>query len=160
MSNKYKPLTAPITRREACTIVDRRRFDGAVRTGILVTLGKDGEGVTSPLVFDQPSVREFAKRIAAELLTESRALRASAKEVEKMKPPLTRRQVARLLGKRLTGILIRSGELAPDGKLTDTQTAAHTYNPIDVAALIRALADEKEADSKLLARAAKTRVPA
>lgn len=168
--SKYKSLDEPITRREACLILDRRRFDAAVRSGELTPLGKLGSngepdtpknpaGVTSPLLFDQEAVRVFTTATAQRLATDARDLRLEAKEVARREPPLTRRQVAQVLGKKLTGVLIRSGRLAPDGKLTDTQTAAHTYNPADVAALANALADERYAESKLLARATKTRVP-
>ena len=165
--SKYKPLTEPITRREACLIVDRKRFDGAVRSGQIERLGKrvkdviedpDRAPTTAPLLFDQEEVREFAKTVAGDLARSASDLRADAKQVAKQEPPLTRRHVDMMLGKKLTGILIRSGVLAPYGKLTDTQTAAHTYNPIDVATVLNALAEERVAESRLLARSSKVRV--
>ena len=167
--SKYRPLDAPITRREACTIIDRKRFDAAVRAGELSPLGKwDGENVvpvegggrTAPLVFDQQAVRTYAKAIADELAIEAQGYRTESKAVARRKPPLTRRQIAQHLGKRQTGILIRSGALTPDGTLTDTQTAAHTYDPAHVTKVINDLADVKLAESKLLAAASKTRIPA
>lgn len=168
--SKYKPLTEPITRREACLIIDRKRFDEAVRSGLIVPVGKRGEDgvvvdadhapLTSPLLFDQAEVREYAARTASNLADDARNLRLEAKEVAKRQPPLTRRQVAGILGKKLTGILVRSGQLEPYGKLTDTQTAAHTYTPTDVALIVNCLADEAVADMRLLARSSKVRVPA
>lgn len=167
--SKYKPPTAPITRREACTILDRRRFDSAVRAGKLAPLGKRTEdgvadnneaALTAPLMFDQEQVREAAMAAADNLMEEARELKVQAREFARTAPPLTRRQIALILGKRLTGVLIRSGRLAPDGALTDTQTAAHTYNPADVSDIANALAEEREAEAKLTARSAKTRIPA
>jgi len=167
--SKYKPLTEPITRREACLIVDRKRFDGAVRSGKIEPLGKrcNGEVVladdapaTSPLQFSQDEVRDLAASAASGLADAARDYRLNAKHVAKLSPPLTRRQVAQILGKKLTGILIRSGVLAPYGRLTDTQTAAHTYNPADVATVLNMLAEERVAESRLLARSSKVRVPA
>lgn len=168
--SKYKPLDAPITRREACLILDRKRFDGAVRFGELEPLGKDGgEGTpipiedgakTAPLLFDQAAVRELAKKVSRDLATEGRDYRTEAKAIAKKQPPLTRRQIAQHIGKKMTGILIRGGVLQADGALTDTQTAAHTYDPAHVADVVNGLADASYAESKLLASAAKTRVPA
>lgn len=167
--SKYKPLDEPITRREACLILDRKRFDGAVRSGDIEPLGKqagddivhpDDAPITAPLLFDQAQVRSIAKNVSQALATEARDLRLEAKEVAKKSPPMTRRQIAQHLGKKLTGILIRSGRLAPYGTLTDTQTAAHTYDPVAVADIINALADERYAESKLLLGSSKTRVPA
>jgi hypothetical protein len=169
MSNKYKPLDAPITRREACTILDRKRFDGAVRSGELAPLGKmsadtvvpaDLGPQTAPLVFDQAAVRSLATATALSLAIDAREHRSAAKDIAKRQPPLTRRQIATHLGRKQTGILIRSGVLKPYGALTDTQTAAHTYDPADVADAVNALADTKYAESQLLARASKVRVPA
>jgi len=167
--SKYKPLDAPITRREACTILDRKRFDGAVRSGELAPLGKLGiDGLyavefgpqTAPLVFDQAAVRSYAKAIADELQIAAAEHRSAAKDIAKRQPPLTRRQIATHLGKKQTGILIRAGVIEPYGALTDTQTAAHTYDPADVAKAINDLADVRLAESRLLARASKTRIPA
>ena len=170
MSNKYKPLDAPITRREACTIIDRKRFDGAVRSGDIVALGKLGKfhsvvpeedgAQTAPLVFSQPEVRTYAKAVADELAIESREHRSAAKDIAKRKPPLTRRQIATHLGRKQTGILVRAGIIASYGALTDTQTAAHTYDPADVAKAINGLADLRLAESRLLSAASKVRVPA
>lgn len=169
MSNKYKPLTDPITRQEACLILDRKRFDSAVRAGAIIPLGKaSSDGVvpvddgaqTAPLLFRQERVRDFAKAVSATLAEESKEHRAAAKDIAKRQPPLTRRQIATHLGKRQTGIFIRSGVLKPYGVLTDTQTAAHTYDPVDVAKAINALADVRLAESHLLASGAKTRIPA
>ncbi len=170
MRNKHKSLFEPITRREACTILDRKRFDAAVRSGAIVTLGKmgaDGELATlqagpqtAPLVFDQQVVREYAAAVAEQLSDEARVLRGDAKDIAKRKPPLTRRQIAAHLGKRQTGILIRAGVLIPDGALTDTQTAAHTYDPAVVARIINNVADARLAEANLLTRGAKTRIPA
>lgn len=168
--SKYQPLTTPITRREACLILDRKRFDAAVRAGEIVALGKiDTSGAivapeagaqTAPLVFNQMEVRAYARMIADDLAITAREHRAAAKDIRKRKPPLTRRQIATHLGKRQTGILIRAGVLTPAGALTDTQTAAHTYDPIDVAGAIEALADECLAQSRLLTTGSKTRIPA
>jgi hypothetical protein len=168
--SKYLPLDAPITRREACTILDRKRFDAAVRAGDIETLGKrdaDGNVVpvedgaqTSPLVFSQQTVREYARMVSNHLADTAREHRDAAKDIAKRKPPLTRRQIATHLGKRQTGILIRGGVLTPYGSLTDTQTAAHTYDPADVAKAINDLADTQIAESRLLLRASKARVPA
>lgn len=167
--SKYKPLDEPITRREACLILDRKRFDAAVRFGDIVALGKRGaDGVvtgkkaplTSPLLFEQAAVRLLAVGAADTLAFEARVYREEAKAVAKKSPPMTRRQVAQVLGKKMTGVLIRSGRLAPYGTLTDTQTAAHTYNPVDVAEVMKALATEAAADAKLLRRSSKVRVPA
>jgi hypothetical protein len=168
--SKYKPLDEPITRREACLILDRKRFDGAVRSSLIVPLGKRGtfgavvpadDGpLTSPLLFGQHEVRSYAKLIADDLATEAAELRSAAKDIAKRQPPLTRRQIATHLGKRQTGILIRSGVLKPQGVLTDTQTAAHTYDPADVAKAINGLAEVRHAESQLLNRASKTRIPA
>jgi hypothetical protein len=169
MSNKYKPLDEPITRREACTIIDRKRFDGAVRSGDIVPLGKlsggavypaaDG-GRTAPLMFDQQAVRDFAKTVAQALALEGAERRVTAKLIAKKSPPLTRRQIATHLGKKETGVLIRSGVLKPHGTLTDTQTAAHTYDPAEVVKIINDRADLNYAESKLLSAASKTRIPA
>lgn len=167
--SKYKPLAAPITRQEACTIIDRKRFDGAVRAGALIPLGKMSGGAvvpaedgaqTAPLVFNQERVREFAKAVSLTLALEAAEHRTAAKSIAKRQPPLTRRQIATHLGKKQTGILIRSGTLKPYGALTDTQTAAHTYDPADVAEAINALADVRYAESRLLRDSAKVRVPA
>jgi DNA-directed RNA polymerase subunit F len=144
--SKYLPLDAPITRREACTILDRKRFDAAVRAG--------------DLVFSQQTVREYARMVSNHLADTAREHRDAAKDIAKRKPPLTRRQIATHLGKRQTGILIRGGVLTPYGSLTDTQTAAHTYDPADVAKAINDLADTQIAESRLLLRASKARVPA
>jgi len=164
--SKYKSLTDPITRHEACFILDKKRFDGAVRAGSIAPIGKLGaEGVidpdaplTAPLLFDQEAVRAMSVKVADELLEEAKQLAANAKELAKSSPPLTRRQIAELLGKRLTGILIRSGSLTPDGSLTDTQTAAHTYSPIDVSAVASDLATERKAEGQLIKAASKTRI--
>jgi hypothetical protein len=167
--SKYKPLDAPITRREACTILDRKRFDGAVRSCDIVPLGKmsgnevvaEHEGPrTAPLVFNQQAVRDLAKAVAQELAVEAADYRTEAKAVAKLRPPLTRRQIAKHLGKKQTGVLIRSGALQPYGTLTDTQTAAHTYDPAEVAKVINDLADLNYAESKLLSTASKARIPA
>lgn len=167
---KYKPLDAPITRREACTILDRKRFDAAVRAGEIVTLGKmgaDGSVVpvedgaqTAPLVFNQHEVRSYAKMVADDLAITAKGLRDTAKDIAKRKPPLTRRQIATHLGKRSTGILIRGGVLKPYGALTDTQTAAHTYDPAAVAQAIYGISDVKLAESRLLLGGSKVRIPA
>jgi hypothetical protein len=166
--SKYKSLDEPITRREATLILDRKRFDGMVRSGTLVPLGKRSAngpaptvdaGVTAPLLYDQPSVRDAAKLVATEAAQEATIYRAEAKTLAKRTEPLTRRQVSRILGKRLTGILVRSGKLVSSGKLTDTQTAAHTYDPAHVRDVLLALADERAADASLLGRSAKVRVP-
>jgi hypothetical protein len=166
--SKYKPLDAPITRREACTIIDRKRFDGAVRSGFIVPLGKMSADMvvepdlgprTAPLVFDQQEVRSLARAIADALAIEAAGHRQTAKVIAKKSPPLTRRQIATHLGKKETGILIRSGALKPYGALTDTQTAAHTYDPADVAKVLNDLADVRYAESKLLSAASKTRIP-
>ena len=167
--SKYKSLTEPITRREACLIVDRKRFDAAVRSGEIVALGKrsisgpiveSGDApLTSPLLFDQATVREFSAGVARSLEEEARECKVQAREFQAMSPPLTRRQVASVLGKRTTGILIRSGELVPYGTLTDTQTAAHTYDPVDVARVLGDIATCRKADAALLKRASKTRIP-
>ena len=176
--SKYKPLDAPITRREACTIIDRKRFDGAVRSGDIVALGKLGKSgtfhhhhknsvvpeedgaQTAPLMFSQPEVRTYAKAVGDELAIESRGHRSAAKDIAKRKPPLTRRQIATHLGRKQTGILVRAGIIASYGALTDTQTAAHTYDPADVAKAINGLADLRLAESRLLLAASKVRVPA
>lgn len=167
--SKYKPLTEPITRREACLILDRKRFDGAVRAGLIVALGKatadgvvpaDDGGQTAPLMFSQHEVRSFAKMIADDLAIEAAGLRQEAKAVAKRKPPLTRRQIAQHIGKKQTGILIRAGAIEPYGSLTDTQTAAHAYDPTEVAKVINGLADTRYAESKQLNASAKTRIPA
>lgn len=168
--SKYKPLTEPITRREAIFILDRKRFDGAVRAGEIVALGKataDGRLVsaedgpqTAPLVFDQAAVRRYAKAIADDLAIEAAGFRQEAKAIAKRQPPLTRRQIAQHIGKKQTGILIRAGALEPYGALTDTQTAAHAYDPAEVAKVINGLADMRYAESKLLNAYAKTRIPA
>jgi hypothetical protein len=170
MSNKYKKPDEPVTRQEACMILDHKRFDSAVRSGAIVPLGKmtaDGavvpapEGAqTAPLAFDQQKVRDYAKVVAADLARTAREHREAAKDIAKRQPPLTRRQIATHLGKRQTGILIRSGAIEAQGALTDTQTAAHTYSPDDVARVIGELADAKLAESRELARASKTRIPA
>jgi hypothetical protein len=168
--SKYLPLDDPITRREACTILDRKRFDAAVRAGVIETLGKRGadgnvvpveEGAqTAPLVFSQEAVRGYAGAVADELLVEASEHRAAAKDIAKRKPPLTRRQIAAVLGKRQTGIFIRAGVLTPDGALTDTQTAAHTYDPTVVARVITNVAEARTAEARLLLTGAKTRIPA
>lgn len=167
--SKYRPLDAPITRREACTIIDRKRFDAAVRSGELVPLGKMSADMivsadlgprTAPLVFDQQAVRALAKAVADELAIEAADYRTAAKVVARRQPPLTRRQIAGAIGKRQTGILVRAGALQPYGTLTDTQTAAHTYDPADVAKAINDLADLRLAESRLFAAASKVRVPA
>lgn len=169
--SKYKPLDEPITRREACSILDRKHFDGLVRAGhikpvgkrgVFGTIGADGEdGVarTAPLLFDQQEVRVEAGLLAVARATEAKLLRFAAKKCPGH-GPFTRRQINALLGSRLTGILIRSGELTPSGKLTDTQTAAHTFDPTDVALLIDTLADDAYAESRALTASAKKRVPA
>lgn len=167
--SKYKPLNEPITRREACLILDRKRFDGAVRCGHIAPLGKRGaDGVvhaddaplTSPLLFDQADIRLLARSVSDDLATEGKEYRAEAKVVAKKSPPMTRRQIAQVLGGKLTGVLIRSGVLVSDGALTDTQTAAHTYDPAAVAEVINDLATTLYAEAKLLIRASKVRVPA
>lgn len=169
MSNKYKPLDAPITRQEACLILDRKRFDSAVRAGLIAALGKaSADGIvpaedgaqTAPLLFSQHEVRSYAKMIADDLAIEAKGHRSAAKDIAKRQPPLTRRQIATHLGKRQTGILIRAGVIQPYGALTDTQTAAHTYDPSDVAKAINGLADMRLAESRLLLTGAKTRIPA
>jgi hypothetical protein len=165
--SKYKPLDEPITRREACTILDRKRFDAAVRAGQIATLGKlsstgyvvDDGAQTSPLMFSQHEVRSFAKMIADDLTIFAREHRAAAKDIARRKPPLTRRQITEHLGKRNTGILIRAGVIVPAGALTDTQTAAHTYDPISVAHAINQLADAQQAEASLLLRGSKVRIP-
>lgn len=167
--SKYKPLNEPITRREACLILDRKRLDAAVRSQTLIPLGKVSGGTivpadlgpaTSPLVFAQHEVRELSANAATSLKEEARERRAQAKEFKAMKPPLTRRQIATILGPKLTGVLIRSGRLRPYGSLDDTQTSAHTYEPQDISTLLLAIAEEADAESKLLNQAAKTRIPA
>ena len=168
--SKYKPLDEPITRREACMILDRKRFDGAVRSGEIspfAKAGTEGEPVpieegarTAPLLFNQQVVRNLAKQVSLDLLVEARFYRSEAKAIAKMRPPLTRRQIANRIGKKQTGILIRGGVLQPDGVLTDTQTAAHTYDPHRVAWVIDSLADIRYAESKLLAQASKARIAA
>lgn len=167
--SKYKALTVPITRREACLILDRRRFDGAVRSGDIEVLGKQGtDGVvpvadgarTAPLLFSQSQVRKLAADTSKALAAEASELRMSAKAIGKMTPPLTRRQIANVIGAKQTGILIRGGALTPYGTLTDTQTAAHTYDPADVATVVKGLADELTAESRSLRQSAKARVPA
>lgn len=167
--SRYKTLDEPITRREACTIIDRRRFDALVRAGELRPLGKltesgpadaDEAARTAPLVFDQQAVRDAAKSTALILDAEAKEFRAEAKKLGKRTEPMTKRQVAAIIGKRLTGILIRGGKLVPSGRLTDTQTAAHTYDPTLVAAILLALAEEHAAEAKLLRDSSKVRVPA
>jgi hypothetical protein len=159
--SKYKSKDERITRREACTILDQRRFDGAVRSGVLVSHGKDGAaGKTSPLLFNQEAVRALAKAVADELTVEGTELRKAAKRIAKRTPPLTRRQIAAEIGKTQTGILIRCGALQPDGVLTDTQTAAHTYAPDHVGEVIADLADAKTAEGRLFRASSKVRVPA
>lgn len=150
-------------------ILDRKRFDGAVRSGEIVALGKmDGPAYvsveagaqTAPLVFDQRQVRSYAKAVADDLAIESREHRATAKLIAKKSPPLTRRQIATHLGKKQTGILVRAGVIEPYGSLTDTQTAAHTYDPTSVADAIGGLAYTRHVESKLLLAGSKTRIPA
>lgn len=167
--SKYKPVTEPITRREACTIIDRKRFDGAVRAGEIVPLGKMSDDIivsvedgpqTAPLVFDQQAVRDYAKSVAQALAVEAADYRTEAKAIAKRQPPLTRRQIAAHIGKKMTGILVRGGVLEPYGALTDTQTAAHAYDPGEVAKVVNDLADARYAESRLLIGSSKTRIPA
>lgn len=168
--SKYKALDEPITRREACLIIDRKRFNGMVRSGELKPLGKRGdEGTavempdakrTAPLMFDQQAVRDAARSVSDALAIDARGYRESARAVRTQPDPLTRRQVASLIGKRLTGVLIRSGMLVPSGTLTDTKTAAHTFAADHVREVFLALADEAAAESKLLGRSSRVRVPA
>ena len=167
--SKYKSLDEPITRREACLILDRKRFDAAVRQGWIQPVGKraadgtvetDSAPVTAPLLFNQEQVRDFAVTTADVLTEDAKTLRADAKIIAKLDPPMTRRQIAKVLGKKETGILIRSGQLEPYGKLTDTQTAAHSYHPTAVAMLVKELADEHAANGKEVRRMSKVRVPA
>jgi hypothetical protein len=157
--SKYLRPDAPITRREATLIIDRKRFDAAVRAGVIETLGKRGvngtivsveEGAqTAPLVFDQEAVRNYAEAEADDLLVVARVYKDVAKDIAKRKPPLTRRQIAAVLGSRQTGIFIRAGVLTPDGALTDTQTAAHTYDPAVVARVITNVAEARTAEARL-----------
>lgn len=167
---KYKALDEPITRREACLILDRKSFDGMVRSGKLRPLGKRGDAgtaiempdakQTAPLLFDQAAVREAAKELADEHGRMAAILRADAKALNRKDTrPLTRRQIATLIGGFLTGVLIRSGKLVPSGKLTDTQTAAHTFDPGHVRDVLLALAEERTADARLLTQSTRTRVP-
>ncbi|WP_395160410.1 hypothetical protein [Ilumatobacter sp.] len=168
--SKYKSLTEPITRREACLILERKQFDSAVRAGRISPIGKqgaDGEvdytavaALTAPLLFLQEEVRTIAADNAVQYTAESKLHAATAKALGRTQPPLTRRQIAALFGKRLTGILIRSGRIVPDGALTDTQTAAHTYDPIEVSSVANDLAEQYKAEAVLAARGAKTRIPA
>lgn len=166
---KYKALDEPITRREACLILDRKRFDGLVRVGDIQPVGKrsltgsvaieDGRR-TAPLLFDQEVVREWARAIGGNFTDYASHLRAEAKAASKRTQPYTKRQIARILGPKQTGVLVRSGRLAAAGKLTDTQTAAHTFEVDHVRDVLLALAEEALADSRLLARSAKARIPA
>lgn len=158
--SKYKPLTDTITRTEAALIVDHTRFDSAVRAEKIKSVGKMGEGRTSPLLFEQSDVRDLAIDAANELADQAKDLKAQAKEIGKQEPPLTRRHIAEHIGKQLTGTLIRAGALSPDGKVTDTKTAAHTYGPKHVADVLTAVADQYVAEAKLLRAGSKARIPA
>lgn len=168
--SKYKSLTEPITRREAALILDQKRFDGAIRSGRLEPVGKmnaegklvpaDQAARTAPLLFNQAEVRRIAAEVAAVLSDDSKQFLADSKKIAKMKPPLTRRQIASLFGPKLTGILIRSGQITPDGAVTETATAAHTYDPKAVSDVAAQIAELRRAEGNLAKQGAKTRIPA
>lgn len=160
---KYKKPDEPITKREALLILDKKRFNAAVRAGLIAPLRKAAEFSTAPTMWSQADVRNLAVVIATSLVTDGKALAAEAKTFAGYARDgkiVTRHTITQRLGKRLTGILIRSGELSHVGSVADTKTAAHVFDPVEVAAVLDQRSARLIEEGKALAAAAKKRVPA